>query len=90
MTVKELKQHHKNIAEAGKAGNCLNAATHSYLSIEFAISILEEICIRYKEDINENISNLTEWGLGYRGCSMDTIVGLQAIIEELKQQLEKL
>ena len=52
MTIEVLKQHHKNIAEAGRIGNCLNAGTHSYLSIEFAISILEEID---KRTISKNI-----------------------------------
>jgi hypothetical protein len=59
------------------------------LSIEFAISVLEEIVKSYKEDIEQETRTLSEWSLGYRGCSLDTIDGLNCKIQELKTYLDE-
>lgn len=57
--------------------------------LESAISVLEEIKKSLKEDYEQDkYQKLTEWGLGYNGCTLDIIGGLEEKIQELKTYLD--
>ena len=86
MTIEELKCTH-NVLVVNKIDT--GGKLHTKLSIEFAIEVLEGIVKSYKEDISREIKSSTEWGLGYRGCSLDTLEGLNCKIQELKQYLNE-
>ena len=79
----DLNKSHYKIWE--KNPEISQSKEHTKLSIQFVIGVLEEIVKSYKEDIDQETRNLTEWGLGYRGCSLDTLDGLNYKIQELKQ-----
>lgn len=84
----ELKRKHAeawlNIAKA------MLIDANAEISIKFAIEILQGIRDSFKEDLEQEIQGLTEWGLGYIECSKDTLSGLEAKIEELKKGLDSL
>lgn len=88
MTIEELNDKHLELIRNPR-GCSLIGKSHIKLSIEFAIEVLEEIVKSYKEDIYQETRNLTEWGLGYKECSLDTLDGLNYKIQELKQYLDE-
>lgn len=70
MTIEALKdKHFINVQKADKYSYLRKdeefyfKIEHTNLSIEYTISVLEQFVTSYKEDIDQEIDNLTEWGV---------------------------
>lgn len=69
MTIEELEDKHRLIAKIAKSVNCLNAETHTNLSIEYTISVLEDLNwvysgdakVIYTEEVEEKIQELKQY-----------------------------
>ena len=76
MNIEELKEKHSEIFWMDDVSNTINIRLHTKLSVEFAISVLEDLKFRF--EIMSDMSTATH---GYRF--------LQNKIQELKQYLDE-
>lgn len=88
MNIEELESKHFNVPEL----DCINTILHTNISIQFAISVLEEIrSLLLIKDVYSFINDSEKpinWSKGYLTCNEDVILELDNKIQELKEQLK--